>query len=245
MSIATFLGNRITVSIVLLLLFFHIIMTASFRLARTSCITSKIVKGNYSPMSAFMSRTHEKSLARVARMKEKEKEINRLKTHYGKDFKKMMKLHGRKSIRVALPPQPQSKALSKRKIEVQRKLDEIKQNSSSIMANIPSLDEVEKNNLYPLILNIASAANNKKANYISALYVAHATSIAEFLLIIEGNNKAHLQAILDEIEVRTNNATHSVYILNFYFWHIKKLDEMKKPSIQGKSSSGWVLIDYG
>lgn len=143
----------------------------------------------------MISRTHEKALARVARLKEKEKELNRLKTHYGKDYKQYLKLK-KNVVPSVMPP---SKHMSQRKIGIQRKVTDISEMKKIVSP--PSREDISQLLSYPLVQVVANSSTNKKADYISGIYIGHLTSIADFLLIVEGNNKPHLQALVDDIEV--------------------------------------------
>ncbi len=146
--------------------------------------------------SMARSRTHEKSLARIVRLKEKEKKINRYKTHYGKEYKTYLKAKNDGSAMM-----PTVRNLTKRKLELQRSLKEMEQMIQFRTIATPTIDEIARDGSYDLFSNITFAATRKKIDYVSALYIGHISSIGDFLIIIEGNNKPHIQAIADEITV--------------------------------------------
>ncbi len=74
---------------------------------------------------------------------------------------------------------------------------------------------------------IVAAAEDKKANYITALELRGKTLIADFFIICSGTSNIHIRAVADGI--------------------IEALEKqgIRQHRIEGYSEATWVLLDYG
>jgi ribosome-associated protein len=74
---------------------------------------------------------------------------------------------------------------------------------------------------------IVAAAEDKKANYITALDLRGKTLIADFFIICSGTSNIHIRAIADGI--------------------VEALEKqgIRRHRIEGYSEAAWVLLDYG
>jgi ribosome-associated protein len=74
---------------------------------------------------------------------------------------------------------------------------------------------------------IVAAAEDKKANYITALELRGKTLIADFFIICTGTSNIHIRAIADGI--------------------VEALEKqgIRRHRIEGYSEATWVLLDYG
>ncbi len=73
---------------------------------------------------------------------------------------------------------------------------------------------------------VYQALENKKAEDIKILDIRHLTVIADYFIIAHGNNKNHVQSLIDETE--------------------KKLAEndYTPKQVEGYSTAKWILLDY-
>lgn len=76
-------------------------------------------------------------------------------------------------------------------------------------------------------LAIAGAALDKKASDVLILHVAKLTSIADYLVLCSGESERQARAIADHIDGILSAQGHAPL------------------SIEGASSSNWILIDFG
>ncbi len=72
----------------------------------------------------------------------------------------------------------------------------------------PSPFPLAQDPLLPAIESIVKAADARKASYVAGFRVFHLTEVTTFMVIIEGNSRAQIGAILDTVEVR-NTSFHS------------------------------------
>jgi ribosome-associated protein len=89
------------------------------------------------------------------------------------------------------------------------------------MAKKVDMDSEVKCNL------VTGAAEDKKANYITALDLRGKTVIADFFVICSGTSNIHLRAIADGIMEALEK--HGV----------------RQRAIEGYSEGTWILLDYG
>lgn len=89
------------------------------------------------------------------------------------------------------------------------------------MAKNVEMDSEVKCNL------VTGAAEDKKANYITALDLRGKTVIADFFVICSGTSNIHLRAIADGI--------------------MEALEQhgIRQRAIEGYSEGTWILLDYG
>lgn len=71
-----------------------------------------------------------------------------------------------------------------------------------------------------------NALDDKKANDIKIIYIGDITSIGDYLLIADGSNVNHVQALCDNVDE---------------FMH-KSGAKLKNK--EGYSNGGWILLDY-
>ncbi|PIO84375.1 ribosome silencing factor [Loigolactobacillus backii] len=71
------------------------------------------------------------------------------------------------------------------------------------------------------------AADGKRAEDIVALDVREVSLLADYFVIMQGNSKRQMDAILDEIEEK------------------EELADVKVVRVEGKNSGKWVLVDLG
>lgn len=74
---------------------------------------------------------------------------------------------------------------------------------------------------------IVQAAEDKKANYISALDLRGKTLIADFFVICSGTSNIHIRSIADGI------------------MEAMEKRGIRQRNIEGYSEASWVLLDYG
>lgn len=77
------------------------------------------------------------------------------------------------------------------------------------------------------VLTVCAAADDRKAERITALRVAQLTAATEYMIIMEGNSRPQNQAIAQNIKDLMDE-THQ-----------------RTPNTQGTPESGWILLDYG
>ncbi len=78
-----------------------------------------------------------------------------------------------------------------------------------------------------IVLDIANTLFNKKAKDVLIIDIGEKSSLADYFLLVSGGNYRQLEAFKDEAED----------VLDKYGMEIK--------SLQGKSQSGWILMDCG
>ncbi|MFI3176947.1 MAG: ribosome silencing factor [Eubacteriales bacterium] len=74
---------------------------------------------------------------------------------------------------------------------------------------------------------VIHALEEKKANDIHVIEVSEVTSVADYFIIANGNNRNQVQALIDSVE----EALEKVQC------HVKQ--------IEGYDSANWILMDYG
>lgn len=79
-----------------------------------------------------------------------------------------------------------------------------------------------------LVSKIVKYADDKKAMDIKALDISPLTTIADYFVICHGGSNTQMNAIFDEIEDK-----------------LKKEDGITLLNPGGRSSTGWLLMDYG
>ena len=78
-----------------------------------------------------------------------------------------------------------------------------------------------------LILRVAEALDAKKAADIMVIDIAEKSSFADYFLLASGRNERQIAGLADEAE------------------DCMAKMEMVPKSIEGKATSGWILMDYG
>ena len=150
------------------------------------------------------SKTHAKQIARVLRNKEKEKQKNRLKTHFGREYNKLKRTH-------SLPRTP---PLTKREIKFARSLP---QTSPPAPTNSSDIFSLENDELLPQIKTVLSAALYRKSSFVSAIRVAKLTTVMKFVVIVEGTSKPQLQGLMDGIKVKQDVFIHFISHSNQFY----------------------------
>jgi hypothetical protein len=84
---------------------------------------------------------------------------------------------------------------------------------------------IEKDDLIPVVEAIAQAADERKANYIHVMRVTQLTSLASFIIVIEGNSKQQNSAIQKSIEV--NLLVSSITSLNQSILFVSEIYRIK------------------
>lgn len=90
-----------------------------------------------------------------------------------------------------------------------------------------AIDSIRRDPLIPKVESIVNAAVDRKAGNIIVLRIAEWTEVADYLIIMEGNSKAQLQAIEASIEERlAESFQETPYVKD------------------GTAASGWMVLDY-
>lgn len=78
-----------------------------------------------------------------------------------------------------------------------------------------------------LLKVIVEAADNKRANNVTALDVEGVSLLADYFVIMDAGSQRQVKAIAENIEEQVENAGYDVR------------------DIEGKGGSSWVLLDFG
>eukprot|EP01033_Poteriospumella_lacustris_P004290 gene4290-3063_t len=90
-----------------------------------------------------------------------------------------------------------------------------------------AIESIRRDPLIPKVESIVNAAIDRKAGNIIVLRIAEWTEVAQFMIIMEGNSKAQLQAIAASIEERlAASFQETPYVKD------------------GVATSGWMVLDY-
>ena len=73
---------------------------------------------------------------------------------------------------------------------------------------------------------IYTALDEKKGENIKVINITNVSLLADYFIIVSANNKSQLQALIDNIQIKTKE---------------KNIDSCK---IEGHKSYNWVLLDY-
>lgn len=121
-----------------------------------------------------------------------------------------------------------SKGTSRTTNKFQRKFTGILQQMVHKRERKIAIESIRRDPLIPKIETIVNAAVDRKAGNILVLRIAEWTEVADFMIIMEGNSKAQLQAIEASIEERL--------VASF----------QETPFVKdGAATSGWMVLDYG
>lgn len=90
-----------------------------------------------------------------------------------------------------------------------------------------AIESIRRDPLIPKVESIVNAALDRKAGNIVVLRIAEWTEVAQFMIIMDGNSKAQLQAIAASIEERlVESFQETPYVKD------------------GVATSGWMVLDY-
>ena len=83
------------------------------------------------------------------------------------------------------------------------------------------------NDSVKMALIAAEALEEKKGNEVTIINIEKVSTIADYFIIAGGANRNQIQAMMDETEEKLGRAGY------------------EPKHIEGRNSSGWILMDYG
>lgn len=78
-----------------------------------------------------------------------------------------------------------------------------------------------------IAMKLAELLNNKKAEDIVVIDIAEKSSFADFLVVASGTSDRHIESLIDDVE------------------DLAAQDGVPTKGIEGKNSTGWILLDLG